>query len=115
VLSRQLANAGHFPAIDGLASVSRCMSDLTDAAHRELASGVREMLAAYKEAADLVEVGAYAPGSNPRVDRALKCINAVNAWLKQSPDEASPLPQTLARLRQALTPTATSVKEPSRA
>ena len=115
VLSRQLANAGHFPAIDVLASVSRCMSDITDAPHRELAGGVREMLAAYKEAADLVEVGAYAPGSNPRVDRALKCINAVNAWLKQSPDEASPLPQTLARLRQALTPTATSVKEPSRA
>lgn len=115
VLSRNLASAGHFPAIDVLASVSRCMSDITDAAHRELAVGLREVLSAYKEAADLVEVGAYAAGSNPRVDRALKCINAVNGWLKQAPEEPSQLPQTLARLRQSLTPPPQGVKEPSRA
>ena len=71
VLSRKLANAGHFPAVDVLASVSRCMSDVTSVTHRELAATVRDVLSAYREAVDLIEVGAYQPGSNPRVDRAL--------------------------------------------
>jgi flagellum-specific ATP synthase len=104
VLSRKLANAGHFPAVDILASVSRCMTDVTAVTHRELAATVRDMLSAYREAADLIEVGAYQPGSNHRVDRALQCIGAVNAFLKQGPAEPVGLEQTLAQLRQAVTP-----------
>lgn len=102
VLSRKLANGGHFPAIDVLASVSRCMHDVTGAAHRGLAQRAREVLATYREAADLVEVGAYVAGSNPRVDRALRCINEVNTFLKQGPDERFVLDQTLAMLQRAL-------------
>lgn len=106
VLSRKLANAGHFPAVDVLASVSRCMTDVTPLAHREAAGTVRDILAAYREAADLIEVGAYQHGSNPRVDRALQCLGPLNAFLRQGPDEHFSLEQTLTQLRQAVTPTA---------
>ncbi|MBL8913051.1 MAG: FliI/YscN family ATPase [Archangium sp.] len=104
VLSRRLANAGHFPAVDVLASVSRCMSDVTTVTHRELATNGRDALAAYKEAADLLEVGAYQAGSNPRVDRALPIIGTLNAFLKQSPGEHFSLEQTLAQVKAALAP-----------
>jgi flagellum-specific ATP synthase len=102
VLSRKLAEAGHFPAIDVLASVSRVMTDVVDASHRELARAAREMLSAYREAADLIEVGAYSQGSNPKVDRALKCIHALNAFLRQGPGERFTLSETLEQLRRAL-------------
>jgi flagellum-specific ATP synthase len=104
VLSRKLAEAGHFPAVDVLASVSRVMNDIVPAAHLDLARQAREVLAAYREAADLVEVGAYAAGSNPRVDRALRCIEPLRAFLRQGPSERAPLDQTLARLAQLLAP-----------
>jgi flagellum-specific ATP synthase len=102
VLSRKLANAGHFPAVDILASVSRCMSDVTPVTHRALSMQVREVLSAYREAADLIEVGAYQSGSNPRVDRALGCIGQVDAFLRQGPVEHFTLDQTLTLLNAAL-------------
>jgi flagellum-specific ATP synthase len=102
VLSRKLAESGHYPAIDVLASISRVMNDVVDPAHRDLARQAREVLSTYREAADLVDVGAYAPGSNPRVDRALRCIQGVNACLRQDPGERSTLAETLASLRRAL-------------
>lgn len=86
VLSRKLASAGHFPAIDVLASVSRVMTDVVGLTHRKVAGAAREVLSAYREAADLIEVGAYVNGSNPRVDHALKCVGPLNAFLKQAPD-----------------------------
>ncbi len=102
VLSRKLAEAGHYPAIDVLASVSRVMSDVVDTSHRELARTAREMLSAYREAADLVEVGAYAQGSNPKVDRALKCIGALTTFLRQGPAERFALAETVECLSRAL-------------
>jgi flagellum-specific ATP synthase len=102
VLSRKLAEAGHFPAVDVLASVSRVMTDVVGPEHRELARQGRELLAAYRESADLVEVGAYQPGSNPRVDRALRCMGGLEALLRQEPTERSAMPETLARLRKVL-------------
>jgi flagellum-specific ATP synthase len=102
VLSRKLANAGHFPAIDVLASISRVMFDIIDPAHLRLAREAREVLATYKESADLIEVGAYVAGSNPRVDRALRSINAVNALFRQEPNQRYTLHDTLVGLRQAL-------------
>ncbi len=109
VLSRKLAESGHFPAIDVLASVSRVMTDVVDAGHRDLARQARETLSAYREAADLIEVGAYAAGSNPKVDRALKCIHALNGLLRQGPDDRFTLSQTLESLRKVL-----GVEEPRR-
>ncbi|MCA3015493.1 MAG: FliI/YscN family ATPase [Myxococcaceae bacterium] len=112
VLSRKLANAGHFPAVDILSSVSRCMSDVTAVTHREAAMAAREVLSAYREAADLIEVGAYQAGSNPRVDRALACVGQVNAFLKQGPAEHFTLDQTLAQLNGALKPKEASAQRP---
>jgi FliI/YscN family ATPase len=103
VLSRTLANSGHFPAVDVLASVSRCMTDVTNTAHREVASTVRDLLSAYREAADLIEVGAYQAGTNPRVDRAIACMPALLSFLRQTPGEHFALEQTLGQLKTALT------------
>jgi flagellum-specific ATP synthase len=102
VLSRKLAELGQYPAVDVLASVSRVMSDIVEPAHRDLARQGREVLAAYRDAADLVEVGAYAHGSNPRVDKALACIHALEDFCRQEPAERTPMPETLARLQRVL-------------
>jgi flagellum-specific ATP synthase len=102
VLSRKLATSGHFPAIDVLASVSRSMNDVVGAPHKALALHARDLLAAYREAADLIDVGAYAPGSNPRVDRAIRAIAGLNAFLRQGPDEHPTLDVSLAALQRAL-------------
>ena len=102
VLSRKLANSGHFPAVDVLASVSRVMSDVVSPDHRRLAMEAREVLATYRESADLIEVGAYVAGSNPRVDRALKSVHAVNALFRQEPGQRFTLESTLQGLRRAL-------------
>jgi len=104
VLARRLAESGHFPAVDVLASVSRVMNDIVSPSHRELAREAREILSAYRDAADLIEVGAYAAGSNPRVDRAIACIEPLRQLLRQEPEERSPLPETLARLAKLLVP-----------
>ena len=104
VLSRKLAGAGHFPAIDVLSSVSRVMTDICTQEHLKSASSAREVLATYRESADLVEVGAYVAGSNPRVDRALQCIQPLNAFLRQGPTEHFALPDSLEQLRRVVTP-----------
>ncbi|MBI5067658.1 MAG: FliI/YscN family ATPase [Deltaproteobacteria bacterium] len=102
VLSRKLAEAGHFPAVDVLASVSRVMTDVVPPEHVALARQGRELLAAYRESADLVEVGAYVAGSNPKVDRALRCLPHLDPFLQQGPAERARLPETMSRLRQVL-------------
>jgi flagellum-specific ATP synthase len=83
VLSRQLASANHYPAIDVLASVSRVMPDVVSAAHQQSASNVRDLLATYREAEDLINIGAYVAGSNPRVDLAIARIGPIRAFLRQ--------------------------------
>ena len=102
VLSRKLADAGQFPAIDVLASVSRVMPDVTTPEHRRLATEAREVLATYRESADLIEVGAYVAGTNPRVDRALRSVNLVKALFRQTPEERHSLESTLDGLKRAL-------------
>jgi flagellum-specific ATP synthase len=98
VLSRQLASANHYPAIDLLQSVSRVMPDVADANHYSAASAVRDILATYREAEDLINIGAYVPGSNARVDLALSKIEAVRHFLKQGIYETSSYEQTVKRL-----------------
>ena len=89
VLSRDLAARNHFPAIDVLRSASRTMNDVVDPQHMQIAGRLRQTLAVYKEAEDLINVGAYAKGSNPEIDEAIELIGAVNAFLRQGIDEAS--------------------------
>jgi flagellum-specific ATP synthase len=87
VLSRDLAARNHYPAIDVLASVSRLMPEITTKEHRECAGRMREVLATHKASEDLINIGAYAHGSNPRIDFALTKIDEVNAFLRQQVDE----------------------------
>jgi flagellum-specific ATP synthase len=94
VLSRKLASRGHFPAIDVLQSISRVMSDLVPREGMQIASQIREILASYQDAEDLITIGAYKPGQNARVDRAVQKIEAVNQFLRQSSDEPSALRDT---------------------
>ncbi|MGO0121700.1 flagellar protein export ATPase FliI [Desulfothermobacter acidiphilus] len=87
VLSRELAQANHYPAIDILASVSRLMNSVVAPEHRERADYLRSLLAAYRQAEDLINIGAYVAGSNPTVDRAITVYPALNAFLRQKPEE----------------------------
>ena len=86
-LSRDLAQAGHFPAIDVLGSLSRLMTDLVDEPHRASATRVRELLAAYKEGKDLIEVGAYRSGTNSALDDAVMRMPAIQHFLRQGQSE----------------------------
>ncbi len=88
VLSRKLAHAAHFPAIDVLQSVSRVMPRITPPEARAAADEARTLLAAYRDAEDLVRIGAYERGSNPTTDRALDLLPALNGFLRQSAEEA---------------------------
>ena len=90
VLSRDLAARNHYPAIDILQSVSRTMPDVTEPAHRSKAGKVREWLATLRDSEDLVSVGAYVPGTNPRIDEALTKRNALDGFLRQPSDLATP-------------------------
>jgi len=87
VLSRDLAWRNHYPSIDILSSVSRLMPDLVPQAFMQKAGKIREWLSTYQKAEDMVNIGAYAKGSNPKIDLALRKIDAVNALLVQRYDE----------------------------
>jgi flagellum-specific ATP synthase len=84
VLSRDLANAGHFPAIDVLRSISRLMQELQDEQGKRIAKEVVSLLSSYERSKDLVEVGAYRAGANPKLDRALKLMPEINDFLRQT-------------------------------
>jgi len=83
VLSRDLAARNHYPAIDVPHSVSRLMTNLVSDEHKQAAGKLREVLARYSEAEDLINIGAYVKGSNPKIDFALSKIDQVNGFLKQ--------------------------------
>jgi flagellum-specific ATP synthase len=98
VLSRRLADRGHYPAIDVLASVSRVMPEVISREHLRAAIQVKEMMAAYQEMEDLINIGAYQSGTNPRVDRAISLIESIRGFLKQDVDEGSTLDAALTGL-----------------
>jgi flagellum-specific ATP synthase len=98
VLDRKFANRGHYPAIDVLASVSRCMKDVVDEKHISAAMLFREILAAYTEAEDLINLGGYVRGANPLVDKAISMMGEINRFLKQDIYEKETLESTSTRL-----------------
>jgi flagellum-specific ATP synthase len=98
VLSRQLAYLNHYPAIDILGSVSRLMIELVSEAHQRSAGELRSILATYYNNEDLVNIGAYAPGSNPQIDAAISMFGPINDFLKQRIDDKCPYPDTIAQL-----------------
>jgi len=87
MLDRRLAHKNHYPAIDVLQSISRCMSQIVDRDQKRAAGKLKNALATYNEAEDLINIGAYKPGSNPSIDFAISKINAINEFLMQETDE----------------------------
>ena len=102
VLTRALAQRGHYPSIDVGASVSRVINAVTTPEQQQMAIKLRDLLAAYEESRDLIEVGAYVAGTNPRTDEAVARREAVLEFLQQGSHEPVPYDVTWAALAQAL-------------
>ena len=100
VLSRALATSGQFPAIDVLESISRVGPAVTSVEQRAAATEMRRLLAAYREAKDLIEIGAYVSGTNPLVDRAIHLREAMDGFLRQDLHETTPAPDAWAWLER---------------
>jgi len=101
-LSRRLASLGHFPAIDLLGSISRVMIDVVSPEHLNLSTRFKEVYATYREAEDLINIGAYVAGSNPRIDNAISKIDAMNQYLRQGMDESETMENSIIRLTEIL-------------
>ncbi len=116
VLSRRLAQRGHYPAIDVLQSVSRVMSDLVSDEMSVLASQGREALATYQEAEDLITIGAYKPGQNPKVDRAIELNEPLVKFLRQKSSERTTIQESWREYASIMVPkpvTQTAPKNPT--
>jgi flagellum-specific ATP synthase len=98
VLTRDLAMQNHYPAIDILRSISRVMNDVITPEHRENAGKLKSLLAIYKKAEDLINIGAYVSGSNPRIDRAVAMIDRINRYLQQDMNETVNYQDSVAEL-----------------
>ncbi len=99
MLDRKLGHKNHYPAIDILQSISRCMSQIAQKEHKQLAGKLKNVLATYHEAEDLINIGAYKKGSNPSIDYAITKIDAVNEFLCQDVDAKYTIDETLELLK----------------
>jgi flagellum-specific ATP synthase len=102
ILSRKLSTKGHYPAVDVLDSVSRLFQDITDEKHYKSAGELIELLSEYREAEDMLSIGAYAKGSNPKVDRALLFKSKIDEFLRQGINEPSQFEETLKSLFEVI-------------
>ena len=102
ILSRKLSTKGHYPAVDVLDSVSRLFQDIADENHIKCTRELIELLSEYREAEDMISIGAYSEGSNPKVDRALKLKSKIDKFLRQDINEPSQFDDTLNSLYKAL-------------
>ncbi|MEE3392246.1 MAG: flagellar protein export ATPase FliI [Lachnospiraceae bacterium] len=100
VLSRQLAHENHYPAVDIMASISRCMSSIAAKEHKAAAGQLRNVLTTYNGAADLINIGAYKSGSNKNIDYAISKIDAVNDFLTQDTMEKVSFEDTVSKLQE---------------
>lgn len=99
MLSRKLVHKNHYPAIDVLQSISRCMSQIAEREHKQLSGKLKNVLATYNEAEDLINIGAYKSGSNPEIDYAISRIQAVNEFLRQDVNDKFSFEQTIKLLK----------------
>ncbi len=102
VLSRDLAARNHYPAVDVLKSVSRVMPDVVDASHMKAAKEILELVAVYRDAEDLINIGAYVAGNNHRIDRAIEHIEKINDFLRQGIDEKVSLGESVDMMKQII-------------
>ena len=100
VLSRSLAHKNHYPAIDVLQSISRVMSAVADKEHKKMAGKMKEVMATYAEAEDLIHIGAYKSGSSKEIDYAIEKMEEVNGFLLQETEEKIAFEEILARMEQ---------------
>ncbi|WP_336786023.1 flagellar protein export ATPase FliI [Paenibacillus sp. MMO-177] len=100
VLNRQLANKGHFPAIDVLASVSRVMKEIVTEEHQEAANQLKMLLSVYRDSEDLINIGAYQRGTNEKIDTAIENIDAIYEFTRQKTNEKVTLADSKERLLQ---------------
>lgn len=104
VLSRKLASMGHYPAIDVLESISRLRKDVSSREHLETAVKLQEVMATYRNAEDLISVGAYQKGSDPKIDLAINLHDKIDSYLKQQIEEATVFEESVQRLKDIITP-----------
>ncbi len=102
VLDRRLASSGHFPSIDLLESISRVSGAVTTPEQRKDAQQLRRLMAAHREVRELVEIGAYVPGTNPDADSARARWPKINEFLRQDMDDRTPVDEAWAALRRLL-------------
>jgi len=100
MLNRKLAHKNHYPAIDVLQSISRCMSQIVDKDHKKVAGKLKNVLATYNESEDLINIGAYKRGNNKNIDYAIDKIDAVNEFLLQETDEKIDYEESLRRMKE---------------
>lgn len=111
VLSRELAMENQYPAIDILRSISRVMPDIVDPAHKEMAGRFSENLAIYRKHEDMINIGAYKEGSNPKVDRAIRMIEPLRGYLRQEMNERYKFRDSVTQLNKLFSE---SANEPTR-
>ena len=102
VLSRQLSSHNHYPAIDVLESISRLMIDVAPKEQMSLAMQFKDILATYREAEDLINIGAYVKGSNPKIDNAIDRIELLNQFFRQGIAESADFSESLIQLEEIL-------------
>ncbi len=102
MLSRRLASMNHYPAIDVLDSISRLMVEVSEEDHKKAAAEMLQLISAYREAEDLINIGAYAEGSNPLIDKAIKMSPQINDFLKQGIHEKSEYSELINQLQQIM-------------
>ena len=99
MLNRKLAHKNHYPAIDILQSISRCMSQIATREHKQLSGRMKNVMATYNEAEDLINIGAYKSGSNPEIDYAIGKIQAVNQFLLQDVNDKFSFDETVEMMK----------------
>jgi flagellum-specific ATP synthase len=102
VLSRELADSGHYPAVDIESSISRVMPMVTSPEHQELARALKQMYALYQQNKDLIAIGAYTKGNDPRIDQAINVLPVINFFLQQQINEVIPYEQSIAQLQEII-------------
>jgi flagellar biosynthesis/type III secretory pathway ATPase len=100
VLSRRLAHRNHYPAIDILESISRCMPDVISEEHLACVGRIKDLMAAYRENEDLIQIGAYVAGTSERVDRAIKVHAVLGSFLRQNFKEKCGFEESVARIKE---------------
>ena len=102
VLTRELSDQNHYPAIDVLKSISRVMEDIAGLQHKHSAARLKEMLSTYRKAEDLINIGAYVKGSNSAIDRAISKIEPINAYVRQQIQDSVTYEESLQQLEQIM-------------